>query len=104
MIFVQNAILPDIVPIAKETKGLKVLTEESVVIYYLGFNLEDPILKNVKVRQAMAYSIDRQAIIDHLIKGQASLATGLLSPKNWAYQPDVITYAYDIEKAKQLLE
>lgn len=102
--FVQNAIPPDMVPIAEETKGLKVLAEESVVIYYLGFNLEDPILKNVKVRQAMAYAIDRQAIVDHLIKGQASLATGLLSPKNWAYEPAVKTYDYDIEKAKQLLD
>ncbi|MGC9329693.1 MAG: ABC transporter substrate-binding protein, partial [Candidatus Hinthialibacter sp.] len=102
--FVQNAIPPDMVPIAEEIKGLKVVAEESVIIYYLGFNLEDPILKDAKVRQAMAYAIDRQAIIDHLIKGQASLATGLLSPKNWAYEPDVTTYEYNIEKATQLLD
>ncbi|PIE33525.1 ABC transporter substrate-binding protein [candidate division KSB3 bacterium] len=101
---VQNAIPPDMVPIAKETKGLKVLEKESVVIYYLGFNLEDSILSNVKVRQAMAYAIDRQTIVDHLIKGQASLATGLLSPANWAYEADVMTYGYDIEKAKALLD
>ncbi len=101
---VQNAIPPDMVPIAKETKGLKVIEKESVVIYYLGFNLEDPILSNVKVRQAMAYAIDRQTIIDHLIKGQASLATGLLSPSNWAYDGDVTTYDYNIEQAKALLD
>lgn len=101
---VQNAIPPDMVPIAKETKGLKVLEKESVVIYYLGFNLEDPVLQNVKVRQAMAYAIDRQALIEHLIKGQASLATGLLSPTNWAYDPDVASYDYDVERAKALLD
>lgn len=102
--FVQNALQPDMVPIARETKGLQVITQESVLIYYLGFNLEDPILSDVKVRQAMAYAIDRQLIIDYLLDGQASLATGLLSPSNWAYEPDVKTYAYDVEKAKALLD
>ncbi len=42
--FIQNAISPDMVTIAQES-GLCVLTEESVIIYYLGFNLDDPILK-----------------------------------------------------------
>ena len=102
--FVQNALQPDMVPVAKETKGLKVVTQESVLIYYLGFNLEDPILSDVKIRQAMAYAIDRQLIIDHLLDGQASLATGLLSPSNWAYEPDVKTYSYDPEHAKALLD
>ncbi|MBD3305636.1 hypothetical protein GF339_04585 [candidate division KSB3 bacterium] len=101
---VQNAIPPDMVPIAKETPGLNVIAQESIVIYYLGFNLEDPILSNVKVRQAMAYAIDRPTIIEYLMEGQASLATGLLSPANWAYEPDVKTYDYDVEKAKALLD
>lgn len=101
---VQNAIPPDMVPIAEKTEGLKVTTQESIIIYYLGFNLEDPILKNVKVRQAVAYAIDRQALIEHLMKGQASLATGLLSPSNWAYESDVQIYNYDVEKAKALLD
>ncbi|GAK61705.1 ABC peptide transporter, periplasmic ligand binding protein [Candidatus Vecturithrix granuli] len=102
--FIQNAVSPDMVAIAQESQGMQVLTDESVIIYYLGFNLEDPILKNVKVRQAIAYAIDRQALVDHLMKGQASLATGLLAPNNWAYEPEVNTYDYDLEKAKQLLD
>ncbi len=32
------------------------------------------------------------------MKGQASLATGLLAPNNWAYEPEVKTYEYDPEK------
>ncbi len=100
---VQNAIPPDMVPVAETMENLKVVEKESIVIYYLGFNLEDPVLKNVKVRQAVAHAIGRQAIIKHLMKGQASPATGLLSPSNWAYEPDVETYTYNPEKAKALL-
>jgi peptide/nickel transport system substrate-binding protein len=48
----------------------------------------------------MAYAIDRQAMIDYLLNGQATPATGLLSPANWAYEPEVQTYSYDVEKAK----
>ena len=101
---VQNAILPDMVPIAEQTRGLKVARGESVVIYYLGFNFKDPILKHPNVRQAIAYAIDRKTIVEHLLKGQASLATGLLSPANWAYEPNVAAYEYDVEKAKKLLD
>ncbi len=102
--FVQNAIAPDLVPVAEQTPGLTVLAKESVVINYLGFNLNDPVLSNAKVRQAMAYAIDRQAMIDYLLNGQATAATGLLSPANWAYESDVQTYSYDVEKAKALLD
>jgi peptide/nickel transport system substrate-binding protein len=42
--FVQNAIAPDLVPVAEQTPGLTVFAKESVVINYLGFNLNDPVL------------------------------------------------------------
>jgi peptide/nickel transport system substrate-binding protein len=109
--FVQNALDPQTITLIKngenlpkKPKALQVIAEESVLIYYMGFNLEDPILSDVNVRQAISYAIDRQLIVDHLLEGQASLATGLLSPSNWAYEPDVKTYAYDPEKAKALLD
>ena len=47
---------------------------------YLGFNLRDPILKDVRVRQALAYAIDRDAIIEYLRRGLAAPAIGLLPP------------------------
>lgn len=102
--FAQDVIPSDMIPIAKETKGLKVISLESGIIYFLGFDLKHPILSNVKVRQAIAYAIDRQAMIEHLWNGRASPATGLLSPSNWAYEPNVRTYNFDPERAKSLLD
>ena len=56
------------------------------------------------MRKAIAYAIDRQAIIEHLIGGLAVPASGVLSPMNWAYEKDVSAYPYDPQKSGQLLD
>jgi peptide/nickel transport system substrate-binding protein len=66
--------------------------------------LTHPILKHRKVRQAIAYAIDRDAIIRHLLKGLGTPASGVLSPLNWAYESAVDHWPYDPEKAKRLLD
>lgn len=103
--FIQNSLSAQMFSLlTEEDNGLTVIAEPSNVIYYLGLNLQHPILQNMKVRQAMAYAIDRQYMIDTLLKGQASLATSILSPSNWAYEPGVKIYTPDITKAKALLD
>jgi peptide/nickel transport system substrate-binding protein len=76
-------------------------------VYYITFNnltsgkgqpTEDP-----KVRQAMNYAVDRQAIVDSLFKGAAKLSTGFVTPTNLGYNETVQPYPYDPDKARQLL-
>ena len=57
--------------------------------------MRDPILKDVRVRHAIGYAIDRQAIVDYLRRGLATPAVGMLSPTNWAFEPDVFDFDYD---------
>jgi peptide/nickel transport system substrate-binding protein len=71
---------------------------------YIGVNLTDPILKDVRVRQALAYAIDRQAIVDYLRRGLASVSTGILPPRSWAYAPDSFVFTHDPAKARALLD
>ena len=71
---------------------------------YLGFNLRDPILKDMRVRQAIAYALDRQPMIDYLWRGQARPARSILPPQSWAYNGDVPPYDHDPAKAMQLLD
>ncbi len=71
---------------------------------YLGFNLQDPVLGKLAVRQAIAHAIDRESIIEHLLGGLAVPATGVLSPLNWAYDSEAMTFPYDPEKASRLLD
>jgi peptide/nickel transport system substrate-binding protein len=55
------------------------------------------------VRQALAYSIDREAIVRSLFFGTAVVTSGPISPASWAYSPTLKGYPRDIAKAKSLL-
>src|SRR5207302_1127247 len=71
---------------------------------YLAFNLRDPILKDVRVRQALAFAIDRRPMLQYLSRGFARPADSVLPPESWAYNAEVAHYAYDPERARQLLQ
>ncbi|CAN5477328.1 peptide-binding protein [soil metagenome] len=85
-------------------------TFDTLEQYIFGFNVDpekgSPVLQDLAVRQAIAYAIDRQTIIDRVFSGLGTLAIGTQPPISWAYQPDGITvnYDYDVEKAKSTLE
>ena len=70
---------------------------------YLGFNLLDPRFQNKRVRQAMAYAINKQEIIEGVLLGLGQPAVGPYKPGTWWYKADVKTYPFDPERAKALL-
>ena len=71
---------------------------------YLGYNLASPLFSDKKVRQALAYAIDRQSIIDGVLMGLGQPCTGPFSYVSWAYNPKIRPYPYDPERAKRMLE
>lgn len=71
---------------------------------YMGFNLKLPFFKDKRVRQAIAYAIDKNEIVDVILFGLGSPATGPYVPNTWPYNPYVKEYKYDPDKAKQLLK
>ena len=71
---------------------------------YLGFNLKHPWFQDKRVRQAFAYAIDKQEIIDVVLFGLGSPATGPFVPDTWAYNPDTKKYDYDPDRSSALLK
>ena len=67
------------------------------------FNTSRPLLKDKRVRQAMAYAIDRAALVEKFTYGSARVATEDLPNFMWAYNPNVTKYVHDIAKAKSLM-
>ena len=101
---VLNDVAPDIEFQLRKDPHLQTVESPGVDYQYIGINLRDPILKDVRVRQALAYAIDRQAIVDYLRRGLGSVSTGILPPLSWAYAPDTFVFTHDPAKARALLD
>jgi peptide/nickel transport system substrate-binding protein len=71
---------------------------------YIGLNCSRGPLRERAVRQALAYAVNRAALIASIERGFARPATGLLCPEHWAYCGDVATYPYDPGRARRLLD
>jgi len=104
MDLVINDIAPDIVHQLEKASTLQVVQTPGTDYQYIGTNLRDPILKNLRVRQALAYAIDYDAIIKYLRRGLSYPAAGMIPEVAWAFQPDVFRYNHDPARAKQLLD
>ncbi len=100
---VLNSLTADMVEVLRREKGLAVEHVPGSSYQYLAFNLQDQRLSQ-PVRQAIAHSIDRQAMIEHLWRGMARPADSILPPENWAHAPDLPPYRFDPGKAKELLD
>ena len=74
------------------------------VFTYLGYNLTSPLFSNTRVRQALAYAIDRQSIIDGVLMGIGKPCTGPFAHVSWAYNPNVPAYPYDPDRAGRMLD
>ena|SRR5579862_2357801 len=101
---INSFLTPDTVAALAHDPDLAVEKSPGTRLAYLGFNLRDPILKDVRVRQAIAYALDRRPMIQYLWRGDAEPAKSILPAQSWAYNGDVPAYAHDPEKAKLLLD
>jgi len=99
-----NDLAPDIVFQLEEDDALQVVHAPGTDYAYVGFNLRDPLLADVRVRQAIGYAIDRDAIVAHLRRGLARPAAGILPDISWAFEPEVFQFTYDPARARQLLD
>jgi peptide/nickel transport system substrate-binding protein len=98
-----NDLVPDMV-YQLEKEGLSLTKSPGVDYQYVGFNLRDAVLKDVRVRHAIGHAIDRQAIVDYLRRGLATVANSMLPATNWAHEPDVLVLDYDPSRARALLD
>jgi len=70
---------------------------------YISLNLTNPILSDLRVRHALKYALDRQQMLNTaVVRGQ--VVHGHQIPTSWAHNPNLYTYAHNVEKAKALLD
>ena len=92
----------DLERLEADTENFTVLRKPTISQQLFRFGCNDPIISNTKVRQAIVYAIDRQAIIDALFTGSAYPSTAPLAPVTFGYS-DLGEIEQDLELAKSLL-
>ncbi len=102
----QNAIDPDKITLIQNTKkeSFDILSAPKLSTTYLAFNFRDPIFSNLKVRQAIAYAIDRKSILQFRLQGQGVLANGMFPPNHFYYDNGIPEIPFNPQRAKTLLK
>ncbi len=65
---------------------------------------ENPALGDKSLRQALAYALDKNSLINDVLKGEAYVIDGPILPNNFAYDSEIKKYDYNKAKAEELLE
>ncbi len=99
-----NDLSPDLVHSLQARQQLQVVTGAGTDYAYLGLNLRDPVLADLRVRQAIAHAIDRDDLVRYLRRGQAHEADGIIPAMSWAHADDLPSHAYDPARARTLLD
>jgi peptide/nickel transport system substrate-binding protein len=98
-----TSLSPDSVKLLEREPSLQVHAFTGSNLVLLTINTSSSPLDNVKVRQAIAYAIDRENLIKNLLLGYGKIAHSILPEESWAYSPGH-TYSFDPAMAKKLLD
>lgn len=89
---------------AKAVTGMQVLFTPNMIWEHLDINLDNPLFQDVRVRQAVAFALDRQGMAATSLKGAAVVASADQPPSSWVFNPGLQPFVRDVNMAKKLLE
>jgi peptide/nickel transport system substrate-binding protein len=99
-----SAVPPGLIPLFTPEQGFEVAAARGINTTYIGVNTQAPALRDARVRQALAYAIDRPALIKAKLGGRAELASSFIPQGHWAYAADTPAYGFDPARARALLD
>jgi peptide/nickel transport system substrate-binding protein len=99
-----SQISPENIDQARAIKSLTLYTARLSGYTLVFFNLDKPQFQQKEVRQALSYATNRQALIDDVLHGQGLPGSGPIVSNSWAFDPEIKQYAYDLAKARALLD
>jgi len=93
---------PSELPRLNANSKIKIMPSPSLRTIYLGFNcLKEP-FTDKRIRQALNYAVNKEALVERVLDGAGRVSDAPLSPVVFGYEPIKI-YEYNVEKAKALL-
>ncbi|GAC1408253.1 MAG: peptide ABC transporter substrate-binding protein [Candidatus Velthaea sp.] len=94
---------PNLYNVLKALPDITIHTNDTPQTLGLQINTSHPLLKDIRVRRAIAYAVDKKSLVDKFTGGSATVGGADQPPFSWAYEPDITTYPPDIARAKSLL-
>lgn len=94
---------PDDLERLRGNEKVTMIEQPGMHVWWTAFNTQRAPFDNVKVRQAVNYAIDKDAIVNGILQGSGEVANSPLPPTVWGHNPNVKNYDYDLDKAKELL-
>jgi peptide/nickel transport system substrate-binding protein len=85
-------------------KEFNIIYKPGLIYSHIDLNLDNPILKDKRVRQALMYGIDRQTLVNQFFEGKAPVANSFINPLDWMHDDTLPKYAYDPAHAASLLD
>jgi peptide/nickel transport system substrate-binding protein len=94
---------PDFVGQLETNPRITLLKQVGAHVWYLGINNQKKPFDDKRVRQALNYAVNKEAIVRDVLKGTGSLSAGPVLPQTWGADPGLKPYPYDPERARKLL-
>ena len=94
---------PEFIPLIQKDKNLQIQSRPGLHTWWIAMNEKEKPFGDKRVRQALNYAVDKDAIIRDVLKGGADVSRSFVWPGTWAYEPNVMTYPYNPAKARELL-
>ena len=101
---IQPRVQDDVAELLDDMPHVERITVQSLTPWLIWINMNHPLFKDVRTRQALAYGFDKEIINEKVYRGFSLPADGPVSPQLSVYNPDIKTFRHDPEKAKSLLE
>ena len=94
---------PQLYKTLKTMPGITTILNDQPQTLGMQMNTSRPLLSDPRVRRAISYAVDKQALVDKNTGGSATVAWADQPPFSWSYEPNVTKYPHDVAKAKELL-
>jgi peptide/nickel transport system substrate-binding protein len=94
---------PALVNSLSARKGLKIEKVASNKVVYVGFDVKNPLLADLRIRQAIDLAINRDALTSRLLRGLGKPSGQVVAPVTFGYAPDIQPTQFDPARARQLV-
>lgn len=97
------AMSPEFIPLIEADSNLQVIQSVGMHIWWIALNMHEEPLQSREVRQALNYAVNKEAIVNEILRGAATVTPGPILGHSWANDSSISPYPYDPARARELL-